>query len=46
MKITLVNTIQDISMKLGNINVDKITKGDGPNGSVSNPDKILCFRSE
>ena len=27
-------------------NVDKITKGDGPNGSVSNPDKILSFRSE
>lgn len=26
MKITLVNTIQDISMKLGNINVDKITE--------------------
>ena len=27
-------------------NVDKITKGDGPNGSVSNPDKIISFRSE
>ena len=27
-------------------NIDKITKGDGPNGSVSNPDKILSFRSE
>ena len=27
-------------------NIDKITKGDGPNGSVSNPDKILNFRSE
>ena len=27
-------------------NVDKITKGDGPNGSVSNPDKIIIFRSE
>ena len=26
-------------------NVDKITKGDGPNGSVSNPDKIISFRS-
>ena len=26
--------------------VDKITKGDGPNGSVSNPDKIISFRSE
>ena len=27
-------------------NVDKITRGDGPNGSVSNPDKIISFRSE
>ncbi len=27
-------------------NVDKITKGDGANGSVSNPDKIISFRSE
>ena len=27
-------------------NVDKIMKGDGPNGSVSNPDKIISFRSE
>tara|TARA_B100000401_G_scaffold357471_1_gene254947 strand:+ start:320 stop:877 length:558 start_codon:yes stop_codon:yes gene_type:complete len=27
-------------------NIDKITKGDGPNGSVSNPDKIISFRSE
>ncbi len=27
-------------------NVDKITKGDGPNGSVSNPDKIISFKSE
>jgi len=27
-------------------NVDKITKGDGPNGSVFNPDKIISFRSE
>ena len=27
-------------------NVDKITKGDGPNGSVSEPDKIVSFRSE
>ena len=27
-------------------NIDKITKGDGPNGSVSNPDKIMSFRSE
>ncbi len=26
--------------------IDKITKGDGPNGSVSNPDKIISFRSE
>ena len=26
--------------------VDMITKGDGPNGSVSNPDKIMSFRSE
>ena len=27
-------------------NVDKISKGDGANGSVSNPDKIISFRSE
>ena len=27
-------------------NIDKITKVDGPNGSVSNPDKIISFRSE
>ncbi len=27
-------------------NIDKITKGDGPNGSVSNPDKIISLRSE
>ena len=27
-------------------NIDKITKGDGSNGSVSNPDKIISFRSE
>ncbi len=27
-------------------NIDKITKGDGPNGSVSNPDKIISFRSQ
>lgn len=27
-------------------NIDRITKGDGPNGSVSNPDKIISFRSE
>ena len=27
-------------------NVDKITRGNGPNGSVSNPDKIISFRSE
>ena len=27
-------------------NIDKITKGDGPNGSVSKPDKIISFRSE
>ena len=26
--------------------VDKITRGDGPNGSVSNPDKIISFKSE
>ncbi len=26
--------------------IDKITKGDGPNGSVSNPDKIISFRSK
>ena len=26
--------------------VDKIKRGDGPNGSVSNPDKIISFRSE
>ena len=26
--------------------VDKIARGDGPNGSVSNPDKIINFRSE
>ncbi len=26
--------------------IDKITRGDGPNGSVSNPDKIISFRSE
>ncbi len=26
--------------------VDKITRGDGSNGSVSNPDKIISFRSE
>ena len=26
--------------------VDMITKGDGPNGSVSNPDKIITFKSE
>ena len=25
--------------------VDNITKGDGPNGSVSNPDKIISFKS-
>ena len=25
--------------------VDKIKRGDGPNGSVSNPDKIISFRS-
>ena len=27
-------------------NIDKITKGDGQSGSVSNPDKIISFRSE
>ena len=27
-------------------NIDKITKGNDPNGSVSNPDKIISFRSE
>jgi len=26
--------------------VDKIKKGDGPNGSVTNPDKILSFKSK
>ena len=26
--------------------VDMITKGDGPNGSVSNPDKIISFKSD
>ena len=26
--------------------VDKINKGDGPNGSVSEPDKIISFKSE
>ena len=26
--------------------VDKIKKGDGPNGSVSNPDKIISFKSQ
>ncbi len=26
--------------------VDKIQKGDGPNGSVSKPDKIISFKSE
>ena len=26
--------------------VDKIKKGDGPNGSVSDPDKIISFKSE
>ncbi len=26
--------------------VDKIKKGDGPNGSVSDPDKIITFKSE
>ena len=26
--------------------VDKIQKGDGPNGSVSNPDKIISLRSK
>ncbi len=26
--------------------IDKIKKGDGPNGSVSNPDKIINFNSE
>ncbi len=26
--------------------IDKIKKGDGPNGSVSNPDKIISFKSE
>ena len=27
-------------------NVDNITRGDGSNGSVTNPDKIISFRSE
>ncbi len=26
--------------------VDKIKKGDGPNGAVSNPDKIISLRSK
>ena len=26
--------------------VDKIKKGDGPNGSVSEPDKIISFKSK
>ncbi len=26
--------------------IDMIKKGDGPNGSVSNPDKIISFKSE
>ena len=26
--------------------IDKIKKGDGPNGSVSDPDKIISFKSE
>ena len=26
--------------------LDKIKKGDGPNGSVSNPDKILTFSTK
>jgi len=26
--------------------VDNITKGDGPNGSVSSPDKIISFKSQ
>ena len=26
--------------------IDKIKKGDGPNGSVSNPDKILTFSTK
>ena len=26
--------------------VDNIKKGDGPNGSVSDPDKILSFKSK
>ena len=26
--------------------IDMIKKGDGPNGSVSNPDKIVSFKSE
>ena len=25
--------------------VDKIKRGDGPNGSVSNPDNIISFKS-
>jgi len=25
--------------------VEKIKRGDGPNGSVSNPDKIISFKS-
>ena len=30
----------------GMVFVDKIKKGDGPNGSVSEPDKIISFKSE
>ena len=26
--------------------VDKIKKGEGPNGSVSDPDKIISFKSK
>ena len=27
-------------------NVDKIKRGDGSNGSVSDPDKIISFKSQ
>ena len=27
-------------------NIDKIKRGDGPNGSVSDPDKIISFKSQ
>ena len=35
----------NIMAKIYNEFVDKIKRGDGPNGSVSNPDKIISFKS-